>query len=201
MFLNPLTHLSCICCALMWEFKVAILCKIPFTRGNLLCFRSFTDTTDTEFLLYMVFFLLLDLIWYFQCTWFFSLNFLLFIYLFIIFMSSIWTTLDRYISLMLMCFCVFVFPFHLTLTCCVCLPPPSTAEPLPLMDLCRRVARVALGRERIHHIDSLPLPQTLKNYLQYQWPHTHAHARTQKHTPGQSDARLLFWNPASSEKA
>lgn len=47
-----------------------------------------------------------------------------------------------------------------------------TAEPLPLMDLCRRVARLALGRERIHHIDTLPLPQTLKNYLQYQWPHT-----------------------------
>lgn len=43
-----------------------------------------------------------------------------------------------------------------------------TAEPLPLMDLCRRAARLALGRERIHHIDTLPLPQTLKNYLQYQ---------------------------------
>lgn len=41
-------------------------------------------------------------------------------------------------------------------------------EPLPLMDLCRRVARLALGRGRIHHIDTLPLPQTLKNYLQYQ---------------------------------
>ncbi|KAF3848095.1 hypothetical protein F7725_021123 [Dissostichus mawsoni] len=44
---------------------------------------------------------------------------------------------------------------------------PHSPEPLPLMDLCRRVARVALGRERIHHIDTLPLPQTLKNYLQY----------------------------------
>lgn len=43
------------------------------------------------------------------------------------------------------------------------------AEPLPLMDLCRRVARLALGRERIQHIETLPLPQTLKNYLQYQW--------------------------------
>uniref|UniRef100_A0A8D3BGG0 SplA/ryanodine receptor domain and SOCS box containing 4a n=1 Tax=Scophthalmus maximus TaxID=52904 RepID=A0A8D3BGG0_SCOMX len=41
-------------------------------------------------------------------------------------------------------------------------------EPLPLMDLCRRVARLALGRERIHHIDTLPLPQTLKNYLHLQ---------------------------------
>ncbi|XP_068172812.1 SPRY domain-containing SOCS box protein 4-like isoform X1 [Antennarius striatus] len=41
-------------------------------------------------------------------------------------------------------------------------------EPLPLMDLCRRVTRLALGRDRIHHIDALPLPQTLKNYLQYQ---------------------------------
>lgn len=44
-----------------------------------------------------------------------------------------------------------------------------TAEPLPLMELCRRAARQALGRHRIHHIQSLPLPQTLKNYLQYQW--------------------------------
>lgn len=41
-------------------------------------------------------------------------------------------------------------------------------EPLPLMELCRRAARQALGRHRIHHIQSLPLPQTLKNYLQYQ---------------------------------
>lgn len=41
-------------------------------------------------------------------------------------------------------------------------------EPLPLMELCRRAARQALGRQRIHHIQALPLPQTLKNYLQYQ---------------------------------
>ncbi|KAB5550591.1 hypothetical protein PHYPO_G00055450 [Pangasianodon hypophthalmus] len=41
-------------------------------------------------------------------------------------------------------------------------------EPLPLMELCRRAARQALGRHRIHHIHTLPLPQTLKNYLQYQ---------------------------------
>ncbi|XP_077579390.1 SPRY domain-containing SOCS box protein 4-like [Stigmatopora nigra] len=41
-------------------------------------------------------------------------------------------------------------------------------EPLPLVDLCRRVARLTLGRERIRHIDMLPLPQTMKNYLQYQ---------------------------------
>ncbi|KAA0701726.1 SPRY domain-containing SOCS box protein 4 [Triplophysa tibetana] len=41
-------------------------------------------------------------------------------------------------------------------------------EPLPLMELCRRAARQALGRQRIHHIQTLPLPQTLKNYLQYQ---------------------------------
>lgn len=44
----------------------------------------------------------------------------------------------------------------------------SSAEPLPLMDLCRRVARLALGRERLQEIQSLPLPQSLKNYLQYQ---------------------------------
>ncbi|XP_059419316.1 SPRY domain-containing SOCS box protein 4-like [Carassius carassius] len=41
-------------------------------------------------------------------------------------------------------------------------------EPLPLMDLCRRAARVALGRERLQEIETLPLPQSLKNYLQYQ---------------------------------
>ncbi|XP_029111642.1 SPRY domain-containing SOCS box protein 4 [Scleropages formosus] len=41
-------------------------------------------------------------------------------------------------------------------------------EPLPLMDLCRRAARIALGRDRLHRIESLPLPQSLKNYLQYQ---------------------------------
>lgn len=44
----------------------------------------------------------------------------------------------------------------------------SSAEPLPLMDLCRRAARLALGRERLQEIESLPLPQSLKNYLQYQ---------------------------------
>ncbi|EGW00479.1 SPRY domain-containing SOCS box protein 4 [Cricetulus griseus] len=41
-------------------------------------------------------------------------------------------------------------------------------EPLPLMDLCRRSIRSALGRQRLRDIDSLPLPQSLKNYLQYQ---------------------------------
>ncbi|XP_075954643.1 SPRY domain-containing SOCS box protein 4-like [Anarhichas minor] len=41
-------------------------------------------------------------------------------------------------------------------------------EPLPLMDLCRRAARLALGRERLQEIESLPLPQSLKGYLQYQ---------------------------------
>lgn len=45
----------------------------------------------------------------------------------------------------------------------------SAAEPLPLMDLCRRAARLALGRERLQEIETLPLPQSLKNYLQYQW--------------------------------
>ncbi|EAW79010.1 SPSB4 isoform 1 [Pan troglodytes] len=41
-------------------------------------------------------------------------------------------------------------------------------EPLPLMDLCRRSIRSALGRQRLQDISSLPLPQSLKNYLQYQ---------------------------------
>lgn len=70
---------------------------------------------------------------------------------------------------MFLCFCVSCFSFYLKLIRCFCPLPHSTAEPLPLLDLCRRAARVALGRDRIHHIDSLPLPETLKDYLQYQW--------------------------------
>lgn len=46
--------------------------------------------------------------------------------------------------------------------------PLVAAEPLPLMDLCRRSVRLALGRQRLRDIGSLPLPQSLKNYLQYQ---------------------------------
>lgn len=45
---------------------------------------------------------------------------------------------------------------------------PPVAEPLPLMDLCRRSVRVALGRERLSEIHGLPLPASLKNYLLYQ---------------------------------
>lgn len=44
-----------------------------------------------------------------------------------------------------------------------------TAEPLSLMDLCRRSVRVALGRDRLSEIHRLPLPVSLKNYLLYQW--------------------------------
>ncbi|RXN09328.1 SPRY domain-containing SOCS box 1 [Labeo rohita] len=44
----------------------------------------------------------------------------------------------------------------------------NRAEPLPLMDLCRRSVRVALGRERLSEIHGLPLPASLKNYLLYQ---------------------------------
>lgn len=46
--------------------------------------------------------------------------------------------------------------------------PLVPAEPLPLMDLCRRSIRLALGRQRLRDIGALPLPQSLKNYLQYQ---------------------------------
>ncbi|XP_062337792.1 SPRY domain-containing SOCS box protein 4-like [Osmerus eperlanus] len=41
-------------------------------------------------------------------------------------------------------------------------------EPLPLAELCRRAARLALGRDRLHTIPSLPLPPALRDYLQYQ---------------------------------
>lgn len=44
------------------------------------------------------------------------------------------------------------------------------AEPLPLMDLCRRAVRLALGKERLNEIPALPLPASLKSYLLYQWP-------------------------------
>lgn len=46
--------------------------------------------------------------------------------------------------------------------------PSLAAEPLPLMDLCRRSIRLALGRQRLQDIGSLPLPPALKSYLQYQ---------------------------------
>lgn len=48
------------------------------------------------------------------------------------------------------------------------LSPASPAEPLPLMDLCRRSVRLALGKERLGEIQSLPLPASLKAYLLYQ---------------------------------
>lgn len=41
-------------------------------------------------------------------------------------------------------------------------------EPLPLMDLCRRSVRLALGKERLGEIPALPLPASLKAYLLYQ---------------------------------
>lgn len=40
-------------------------------------------------------------------------------------------------------------------------------EPLPLMDICRRVVRQQLGKTRLHEVDNLPLPNPLKNYLLY----------------------------------
>ncbi len=46
---------------------------------------------------------------------------------------------------------------------------PSLAEPLPLMDLCRRVIRQNISRERIDKgcISELSLPRTIKDYLEY----------------------------------
>lgn len=44
----------------------------------------------------------------------------------------------------------------------------STAEPLPLMDLCRRVIRQRIGKHRLEEkINELNLPQTMKTYLLY----------------------------------
>ena len=44
-----------------------------------------------------------------------------------------------------------------------------SAEPLPLMDLCRRVIRQTINKERIEQgkIAELNLPKTIKDYLEY----------------------------------
>lgn len=41
-------------------------------------------------------------------------------------------------------------------------------EPLPLTDICRRVIRQHLGKNRLQEIHRLPLPTSVKNYLLYQ---------------------------------
>lgn len=41
-------------------------------------------------------------------------------------------------------------------------------EPLPLMDLCRRVIRQQISKQRLDRIHELNLPTALKNYLLYQ---------------------------------
>lgn len=42
------------------------------------------------------------------------------------------------------------------------------AEPLPLMDLCRRVIRQKIGRSHLEeHINELALPASMKTYLLY----------------------------------
>lgn len=41
-------------------------------------------------------------------------------------------------------------------------------EPLPLMDLCRRVIRQQIGKQRLDRMDQLNLPTALKSYLLYQ---------------------------------
>ena len=80
----------------------------------------------------------------------------------------------------------------------------SAAEPLPLMDLCRRAARLALGRERLQEIESLPLPQSLKNYLQYQWltgagPTEQRHESDHQEVEGWTDETHLFKKDADTE--
>jgi len=42
-----------------------------------------------------------------------------------------------------------------------------TAEPLPLMDICRRIVRRQIGKENLNQVDGLPIPTTLKGYLLY----------------------------------
>lgn len=40
-------------------------------------------------------------------------------------------------------------------------------EPLPLMDICRRIVRRQIGKENLNQVDGLPIPTTLKGYLLY----------------------------------
>lgn len=42
-----------------------------------------------------------------------------------------------------------------------------SAEPLPLMDLCRRVIRQAVGKQRLSRIEELNLPLSITQYLLY----------------------------------
>lgn len=46
----------------------------------------------------------------------------------------------------------------------------STAEPQPLMDLCRRTIRKSVGKENLTkgNVDKLPIPIPMKKYLLYQ---------------------------------
>lgn len=47
-------------------------------------------------------------------------------------------------------------------------PSLFSAEPLPLMDLCRRVIRQKIGRTHLEeHIHELALPHSMKTYLLY----------------------------------
>lgn len=41
-------------------------------------------------------------------------------------------------------------------------------EPLTLTDLCRRVVRQTVGKQRLERLDELNLPPALKSYLLYQ---------------------------------
>jgi len=40
-------------------------------------------------------------------------------------------------------------------------------EPLPLMDLCRRVIRQSVGKQRLNRVEELNLPQSITQYLLY----------------------------------
>lgn len=70
----------------------------------------------------------------------------------------------------------------------------SSAEPLPLMDLCRRAARLALGRERLKEIRGLPLPQSLKDYLQYKWLTAAERTQTSHRNVWMNDGRIRCIN-------
>merc|ERR1711936_1334032 len=78
-------------------------------------------------------------------------------------------------------------------------------EPLPLMDLCRRVIRQTINKERIEQgkISELNLPKTIKDYLEYKDRRTlHIHEVTNnfpaKHNFSNKKLSLRYWGKNKS---
>lgn len=76
--------------------------------------------------------------------------------------------LDRKFYFYFLTFTLFFCHFDRSLTLIFHLLNLFLAEPLPLMDLCRRVIRQKIGRSHLEeHINELTLPASMKTYLMY----------------------------------